>query len=156
MILKPVMALVLSAVLLAACAPYRIPHKQVVFDVAQSLVTTERATEQPGVDWPVRMTLTRERYRIEFEMPIESTAQLSFRVHSSEGAPMVADGAHVHAAHPATVDSTGAQLFYFDVKAADGAPLEFIVRNADGAELGRERLTWRTRNHGTHFGIEWI
>jgi len=154
--MRAALTLVLTAALLSACAPYRIANRQVVFDDAQSLVITARTAEKPAVGSPVRATLTRVRYRIEFEMPVQSNLMLLLRAHALDGAPLTIEGAHVHSAHPDTTDSSGAELYYFDVEASDGAPLEIILRSAAGAELGRERLTWRARSYRATYGIEWI
>jgi hypothetical protein len=154
--LRAAPSLLLILVLLAGCAPYRIANRQLMFDVSQSLVVTERAATQGAADTPVRATLTRDRYRIDFEMPVQSDLNLLLRAHTVGGEPLTIEGAHVHSAHPATTDSSGAKLFYFDVEASGGAPLDIIVRDAVGQELGRERLRWRIKNHRATYGIEWI
>jgi len=154
--LRSIPALLLIAASLAACAPSRVANRQLVFDEAQPLVITARKAEKPAAGSPIRANLTREHYRIEFDMPVGPYPRLLLRAHTLDGAPLSIEGAHVHSAHPDTTDSSGARLFYFDVNASKGAPLEIIVRDVAGVELGRERLTWRARSHRASYGIEWI
>ncbi|HEY6124033.1 MAG TPA: hypothetical protein VIV63_05235 [Steroidobacteraceae bacterium] len=158
------LTVVSGAVLLTACAPYRIDHRHLVLDETPGLVVLERSTtavdsqgeplKSGKVGFPTEVVLKRERYDVLIELSPSSVPMLFLSARTAQGTVLNVEGAHVRRVHP-DAEVLGYQ-FGFMVEEADGEPLEFVVRAADGTELGRERLTYKIRSRGVAYGIEWI
>lgn len=149
---------------LSACAPYRIDHRHLVLDETPGLIVLERSTEavdsqgQPlksgRTGFPLEATLQRERYAVHFDIPASSTPMIFFSARAADGTLLDLEGAYVRRVHP-DAEVLGYQ-YSFLLDDADGKPLEFVIRTADGKELARERLTYKIRSRGRAYGIEWI
>jgi len=149
---------------MAGCAPYRIDHEHVVFDDTPGLTILERSTEAVSserkplrngkVGFPIKTVLKRERYEVHFDLPPGSTPLLFLSVRTAQGTVLDVEGAYLRRVHP-DAEVLGYQYSYY-VSEADGAPLEFVIRAPGGAELGKERLTYKIRSRGVAYGIDWI
>jgi hypothetical protein len=154
----------LCALCACACAPYRIDHEHLVFDETAGFAILERSTEAVSsagkplrngkTGFPTKVVLKREHYEIHFDLPPGSMPLLFLSVRTSAGAVLAAEGAHLRRVHP-DAEVLGYQ-YGFDVREADGDPLELVIRGADGAELGRERLTYRIQSRGVSYGVETV
>jgi hypothetical protein len=150
-----------AAMLLASgCSPYVIPCKQVCFEEENGLTVIERsplARDSQGKpltfaasDLAVRARLERPEYTVLVDTPQGSIPLVFLNVVAPDGRALDIEGKHVHHVHPDALRYSHS----FDVREANGAPLEMVIRDPTGRVLGSETLRYRIRTAGVVYGIE--
>lgn len=159
-IFRSVLAALIPA--LAGCSPYVISYKHVCLAEENGVAILARSTDSNDpqgnpllfaeTHLPLRAVLKRPAYVVQIDTPQNPMPVVFLKARSPEGAALDIVGTYVRRTHPDAVGYTHS----FDVRAADGKPVELQIRDASGQLLGEETLRYEIRVRGIAYGIDSI
>jgi hypothetical protein len=154
------------AALLAACAPYRIEYEHLMLDDVPGLTVVTRSSppdssadkvRRARYDLPVLSTLKREAYTLTIDTPANSSYPMLFvGARDASGNSLRLEGKHLRSVHPDALIANADHPFTFMTREADGDPVEFVIRDASGKQVGAESLEYEIVTSGVIWGIEYI
>jgi hypothetical protein len=144
--------MMVAAITLAGCAPYRMEDQHLVFENVPGLTVHERSEpKRPQASdmrhakfgLPVLSTLERESYTLTFQTPAHSSYPMLFvGARTPSGETLRIEGPHLKDVHPDARVTHADHPYTFMTREAKGDSVVFVVCDGSGKELGRENLAY--------------
>jgi hypothetical protein len=157
-------AVSIGSLSLTACSPYVMSYHHVCFVEKNGLEILERSTASTDsqgepllfakVGLPTKARVNRPSYTIFIDAPLDSVPVAFLKVSASNDNRVYLDGANLKPISETSAAGLDGYRYTFDVERANGRPLAFTVKDAEGNTLGTETLEYTVQSRGIAYGVE--